>query len=73
MSEPAIIQPVVLIPPTVEAADPGVTDEGADRFTEDLTVNQHGSFQEWLQAHRPLPTLEKSPEADALVDDIPTD
>jgi hypothetical protein len=67
--EPRVIQPLVIIPGPVDPTP--TTEDEADRFIENLVVTSDLTFQDWVARNRPLPPMEKSPDAAVLYDDIP--
>jgi len=67
--EPRVVQPLVVMPPPVDVSP--LADDEADRFTQDLSLPSNLTFQEWVARSRPLPPMEKVPNAGVLMDDIP--
>jgi hypothetical protein len=73
MTEQRVLQPMVIMPPPVEAATaPDVDDQDADRFIEDTTVEGGLTFQEWIARNRPIPKVEPVAGVDFSAD-IPDD
>ena len=70
MSEPRIVQPLVVMQPPPDPLS-SYDDMVADQFTEDTTVSTDLTYEQWCAQRRPLPYPgETAPDLNADVPEI---
>ena len=72
MSQPRIIQPLVIMAPPEPADLEDVADDEAQRFIEDTAVESNLTFQQWVAKNKPLPPTSAAVGID-LSGDVPDD